>query len=87
MGGSYVLNGKTWTAAENAQVKSLQFSFGTNAYIESMIVTFANTSGIEGIEADNEAPVYYNLQGVRVANPEKGIFIEVKGDKTTKVIF
>lgn len=41
---------------------------------------------VNEIEASNEAPVYYNLQGVRVANPEKGLFIQVKGNNTSKVI-
>lgn len=46
----------------------------------------ANGSAIEEIEAETEAPaVYYNLQGVRVANPENGIFIMVQGKKATKV--
>ena len=35
----------------------------------------------------NEAPVeYYNLQGVKVANPSNGIFIKRQGGKVTKVI-
>ncbi|MDE6271972.1 MAG: chitobiase/beta-hexosaminidase C-terminal domain-containing protein [Muribaculaceae bacterium] len=38
--------------------------------------------------ADNDAPaVYYTLQGIRVDNPSKGLYIRVKGDKSTKVIF
>ena len=37
---------------------------------------------------DSNAPVeYYNLQGIRVANPEKGIFIRRQGNKATKVRF
>lgn len=32
-------------------------------------------------------PVYYNLQGVRVANPTKGIYIKVTGNKSEKVVF
>ena len=45
-----------------------------------------NTSGVEGIEADNEAKpaTYYNLQGIKVANPQGGIFIKVQGDKASK---
>lgn len=31
-------------------------------------------------------PVYYNLQGIKVANPEKGLYIRVQGKKATKVI-
>lgn len=45
------------------------------------------TSGIEGVELDNNAPVeYFNLQGVRVANPENGLYIMRQGDKVVKVI-
>lgn len=45
-----------------------------------------STTGVEEIEAaeDVEA-VYYNLQGVRVANPENGLYIRVAGNKATKV--
>ncbi len=38
------------------------------------------------VEANDAAPVYYNLNGVRVANPANGIFIEKRGSKVTKVI-
>ena len=45
------------------------------------------TSAIENVAVDANAPVeYYNLQGVKVANPENGIFIKKQGTKTTKVI-
>lgn len=44
---------------------------------------------IEDIEADNNAaPVYYNLQGIRVASPAAGsIYIEVRGSQSRKVTF
>lgn len=49
--------------------------------------TSAEVSGINDIMVDENAPVeYYNLQGVRVANPENGIFIRRQGKKATKVI-
>ncbi len=36
---------------------------------------------------DENAPVeYYNLQGIRVANPENGIYIVKQGNKVTKRI-
>lgn len=46
-------------------------------------------SAVEGVEVEDvDAPeVYYNLQGVRVANPENGIFIVKKGNKATKRVF
>lgn len=44
-------------------------------------------SGVEAVEADTAAgeAVYYNLQGQRVTNPEKGLFIRLQGGKATKV--
>jgi hypothetical protein len=52
----------------------------------TLVVTKA-TTGIESIEADENTPaVYYNLQGIEVANPSEGIFIKVQGNKVTKVV-
>lgn len=42
--------------------------------------------GVEGIEADLVAPVYYNLHGMKVDNPSKGIFIEKRGKNVRKVL-
>lgn len=44
------------------------------------------TTGVENIGADNAPVEYFNLQGVKIANPEKGIFIKKQGNKTTKVV-
>lgn len=43
-------------------------------------------TGVNNVEmSENIAPVFYNLQGVRVANPSNGIFIRVQGAKVSKV--
>ncbi len=44
-------------------------------------------SGIDDIEAagDNAPAEYFNLNGVRVDNPENGFYIKRQGGKTTKV--
>ena len=43
-------------------------------------------TGVENIIIENQGNVeYYNLQGVKVANPENGVFIRVQGGKATKV--
>ena len=43
-------------------------------------------TGIADITVDENAPVeYFNLQGVRVANPENGLYIRRQGGKATKV--
>ena len=52
-------------------------------------VTFTdgNTSGLTEVVADENAPVeYFNLQGVRVANPENGLYIRRQGSKVQKVL-
>ena len=50
----------------------------------TLVVTKA-TTGIESIEADETvSPVYYNLQGVEVANPSNGIYIVKRGAKVAK---
>lgn len=48
---------------------------------------YFGVSGIEDVDVENVAPVYYNLQGIRVDNPEHGIYIERRGNKTVKVMF
>lgn len=54
-----------------------------------MYLTFGynlSTEAVSGVAADVNAPVeYYNLQGVKIAEPTKGIFIRKQGSKTTKV--
>lgn len=44
-------------------------------------------SGVGSVAADEAAPEYYTLQGVRVENPSAGIYICRRGSKVSKVIF
>lgn len=44
------------------------------------------TTAVGEIETEDTTPVYYNLNGVRVSNPENGIFILRRGNTATKVI-
>ena len=49
--------------------------------------TTNQVTGVENIIIENQGNVeYYNLQGVKVAKPENGVFIRVQGGKATKVI-
>lgn len=52
------------------------------------LTTDAETpTGVDSIEAADEGEAeYFNLQGVKVANPEHGIFIKVQNGKAVKVI-
>lgn len=54
-----------------------------------LVITGTSNTGVEDIEieaenAEDAAPVYYNLQGVQVVNPENGIYIVKRGNKITK---
>lgn len=50
-------------------------------------VTLGQATGIDSVEFDKAVePVYFNLQGVKVANPTSGIYIVVRGNKVTKEI-
>ncbi len=51
-----------------------------------LVLTDAAAIGEVEMDADADAPVvYYNLQGVPVANPGSGAYIRVKGSKVEKV--
>lgn len=46
-----------------------------------------STVGIDNVAIDENAPVeYYNLQGVKVANPANGIYVVRQGNKVSKVL-
>jgi len=63
----------------------LTVKFDTPVYTHNF--TEYVSTGIEDIVVDENAPVeYYNLQGVRVANPENGLYIRRQGNKATKVL-
>lgn len=48
-------------------------------------LTMTKSTAVEDIEIEeNVAPVYYNLQGVQVAEPANGLYIVVRGDKVSK---
>ena len=50
-------------------------------------VKFTNLSAGVGTLVDTNAPVeYYNLQGVKVLNPENGLYIRKQGNNTSKVL-
>ncbi len=49
-------------------------------------VVLEKGSGIDEVDADAAAPRYYNLQGIEIDKPAKGIYIERRGSKVTKII-
>lgn len=78
----------TFAAEHN---KSYDLTVDFNGY--SPVATLAEhdennvPTGVENIDAAETAEVeYFNLSGIRVANPENGIFIRRQGNKVTKVL-
>lgn len=82
--GSGVENPITWTGDVNGSVtltsnKQVRFRY--------MTIGLKESGAVEAVEADVNAPVeYYNLQGVRVAEPANGLYIRRQGNTVTKVI-
>ncbi len=91
------LNGEKFIAEDEIEVGDKVLIYGklkdyngtpevdTNNYIVSILEEAA--TGVEETLVDENAPVeYYNLQGMKVANPENGLFIKKQGNKATKVV-
>lgn len=54
--------------------------------LNTHVVTFTDKSGVAGIVAAPAEKTYYNLQGLRVANPEHGqLYIVVESGRASKV--
>ena len=56
-------------------------------FVDNIKVYTGDASSVAEIAVDENAPVeYYNLQGVRVANPANGLYIVKQGNKVSKQI-
>ena len=75
--GYTVLEGNTLTLTAQGDNYSVYAMKDGVKSVAKTIVADAATS-IAGIEAENGEAVYFNLQGVRVQNPENGVFIRVQ---------
>lgn len=86
-------NSGTWTPTEDAINSSVKFSPTpkTTTNITKIVVNYAvdTASGISDVMVDgNDAAEYFNLQGLRVAQPEAGqIYIRVQNGKASKLRF
>ena len=73
------------TAAESNDVQ-IRNTNGCHLYFIT-VTAGSGTTAVENVAIDANAPVeYYNLQGVRVANPENGLYIKRQGNKAVKVL-
>ena len=89
--GSNIVLGEETDFTSGSSVNNSLTETGTYyVYVDLINKTFLYTetaTAIESVSVDANAPVeYYNLQGVKVANPENGLFIKKQGNKAVKVI-
>jgi hypothetical protein len=77
----------TLAAAQNVTVKGIVSKYNNKLQLY-VVEAKAAESGVGNVVVDSEnAPVeYFNLQGVRVANPTQGLFIKRQGNKVQKVV-
>ncbi len=69
----------------NYDIKGFVSSYNGNFQV--LATEFAEANAIENIESSDNAPVeYFNMQGIRVDNPENGLFIRRQGNKVEKII-
>lgn len=74
---------KSWSIAPNTDGHKYKFTVD----FDKQTVSVTMTSGVDSIEVENDGEaVYFNLQGVRVDNPENGIFVRVANGKAVKVV-
>lgn len=83
---AYNINVNT-TVAENFEGT---ISFTLPAGEDGLVVKFVSkgAAGIDAVEAEENVPaVYYNLQGVKVANPVNGgVYVVRQGNKVSKML-
>ena len=67
-------------------VSYFAYDEATGLKSEVKTINVSNTTGIEGIAAEDGAVEWFNLQGVRVAEPQQGIYVRVANGKAAKVV-
>lgn len=76
----------TFDAPVEKAVCSMTNAMFPKLTLETVALDIKGSSAVSGIESENAPAEYFNLQGIRVENPENGIFIRRQGGKTVKVI-
>lgn len=92
---SFVVDGgdpliyKAGLSADGSTFKMIAGSAKFEPFVTNSITLSPSSNietGISDINPDANEAEYYNLQGIRVDNPQQGIYIRRQGNKTTKVI-
>lgn len=81
------LKSNDYTISVEEEIKDPRLVF--NLETLGLTITDRNsddTNSVATIDAENDEPKYFNLQGLRVTNPENGIFIRVVNGKAQKIV-
>lgn len=63
------------------------WSAASQGWMGRSVYVKRTTSGVDSVDSDENAPVeYFNLQGVKVAEPGNGVFIRKQGQRIDKVM-
>lgn len=85
-------NGWTIGGQNNPTTSCVRNNCNQPLYVQGIkVFTYTNTNGGSGVNDlvidDENAPVeYFNLQGMKVAGDQPGLYIRRQGSKTTKVV-
>ena len=74
-------NDSQWSIEEDGT-----YTVAANTLTNSISIKKEINSGVAAIATDNAQAVYYTLDGVKVNNPAKGLYIVKHGSKVSKVI-
>lgn len=75
------------TRADNGKYSTVTFNIGSTVYITGTNVYYDVVTGVDALGADQDGEAeYFTLQGVKVANPDKGIYIVRRNGKASKVV-
>lgn len=79
---------KKWTAPTEGKVSSVEFTYSSTQNINTIAVVATSKieTGVAELETEAANAVYFTLQGVRVENPQQGLFIKVQNGKASKVL-
>ena len=79
-------NGQNYMLGEDLVNATIEFVYNIDD-IEVASMTITNgSSGVDGIYSNDSEAKYYNMQGVRVMNPDNGIYIVKRGNQVTKEV-
>ena len=85
-------NGWTIGGQNNPTTSLVRNNCKEPLYVQGIkVLTYTNTNGGSGVNdlvsEDENAPVeYFNLQGMKVAGDQPGLYIRRQGSQTTKVV-